>query len=107
MSKENNLRKMKRKDLLEILLLQNKKINELEKELSNTKALLERKEIIIYESGSIAEASLKLNKVFEVAQKAADDYLKGVKEMAKSNNQKEKRLKRGQGKEHDYSKAAL
>ena len=47
MSKENNLRKMKRKDLLEILLLQTKKINELEKELSNTKALLERKEIII------------------------------------------------------------
>lgn len=90
MSKEKSLRKMKRKDLLEVLLLQNKKINELEEELRVTKELLEKNEIIISESGSIAEASLKLNKVFEVAQKAADDYLKNIKEIDKSNNKKEK-----------------
>lgn len=90
MSKENKLRRMKRKDLLEILLLQNKKINELEKELINTKKLLDSKEIIISKAGSIAEASLKINEVFEVAQKAADDYLKNIKEIAKSDNQKEK-----------------
>lgn len=90
MSKENKLRRMKRKDLLEILLLQNKKINELEQELINTKKLLDSKEIIISKAGSIAEASLKINEVFEVAQKAADDYLKNIKEIAKSDNQKEK-----------------
>lgn len=90
MSKEKILKKMKRKDLLEILLIQNKKIDELQEELSNKKELLESKEIIISEVGSIAEASLKLNKVFEVAQQAADDYLKSVKEMSKNNNKKEK-----------------
>lgn len=90
MSKEKNLKKMKRKDLLEILLMQNKKIDELQEELSNKKELLESKEIIISEVGSIAEASLKLNNIFEVAQQAADDYLESVKEMSKNNNPKEK-----------------
>lgn len=81
MSKEKNLKKMKRKDLLEVLLLQNKKISELEEELNNTKELLNRKEIVMSEAGSIAEASLRLNNVFEIAQKAADDYLKNIKKM--------------------------
>lgn len=87
---KKNLKRMKRKDLLEILLIQNKKIYELQEALSNTRELLEKKEMIISEAGSIAEASLKLNNIFDVAQKAADDYLRNVKEMDKSNNQKEK-----------------
>lgn len=87
---KKNLKRMKRKDLLEILLIQNKKIYELQETLSNTRELLEKKEMIISEAGSIAEASLKLNNIFDVAQKAADDYLRNVKEMDKSNNQKEK-----------------
>lgn len=90
MSKENSLKKMKRKDLLEILLLQNKKINELEIELNKAKELLTKREIVISEAGSIAEASLKLNGVFEVAQRAADDYLKSVMEMDKNNHEKKK-----------------
>lgn len=79
MIKEKKLKNMKRKDLLEILLLQNKKISNLEEELNKTKELLNERKIILSESGSIAEASLKLNKVFETAQKAADDYLKSIK----------------------------
>lgn len=90
MSKEKNLKKMKRKDLLEILLLQNKKIDELAEELRNTKELLNTKEITISKAGSIAEASLKLNKVFESAQNAADDYLRSIQKLDKSNNKKEK-----------------
>ena len=31
------------------------------------------------EAGSIAEASLKLNKVFEAAQQAADQYLENIR----------------------------
>lgn len=86
--KDNSLKKMKRKDLLEILLLQNEKIKELEEKNKNLEDKLNEKEIIIKESGSIAELSLKLNKVFEAAQKAADDYLESIKSMATSNNKK-------------------
>ena len=86
--KDNSLKKMKRKDLLEILLLQNKKITEFEEKNKYLEDKLNKKEIIIKESGSIAEASLKLTKIFEVAQKAADDYLESIKYMASSNNKK-------------------
>lgn len=38
------------------------------------------REIELLEAGSIAEASLKLNKVFEAAQKAADQYLYNLRQ---------------------------
>ena len=41
------------------------------------KAELEEKNIKIRKTGSIAEASLKLNGVFEAAQNAADQYHRG------------------------------
>ena len=41
------------------------------------------KNIILNNAGSIAEASLKLNKVFETAQAAADQYVESVKSMAR------------------------
>jgi len=88
MDKEKSLRKLSRKDLLEILLIQNKKIDELELELEITKKQLNDKNIIIKESGSIAEASLKLNHIFEVAQKSADEYLENIKN--KNSNKKKK-----------------
>ena len=45
--------------------------------------LKESKNIILNNAGSIAEASLKLNKVFETAQAAADQYVESVKSMAR------------------------
>ena len=49
--------------------------------LINVNKELESKRIIIKESGSIAEASLKINKVFETAQLAADQYLENIKRL--------------------------
>jgi len=76
---ENMVKKMKRKDLLELLLFQRKRIDELEIELLDVNRKLASKEIIIKKSGSIAEASLKLNEVFEKAQEAANQYLDNIK----------------------------
>jgi len=81
---EKKLKKIGKKELLEILLSQAKRIQELEIELENTKKELESKKIIIEESGTIAEAALKLNNIFAVAQEAADQYLLNVKEKYKS-----------------------
>lgn len=63
---------MSRKDLLQVLVLQSRKIDELQDELDKTNELLESKQIMISEAGNIAEASLKINKIFEVAQIAVD-----------------------------------
>lgn len=79
MIKHTKLKRMSRKELLELLFLQSKKIDKLTNELKETKELLTSKEIIIKESGSIAEASLKLNKIFENAQLAANQYLENIK----------------------------
>lgn len=85
MIKHSNIKKMNRKELLELLLLQSRKIDELECELSKKQELLNSKEILLKESGSIAEASLRLNKVFEAAQLAANQYLDNVKKISKNN----------------------
>lgn len=85
MFKKNKKKSMNKKELLEVLVLQIKKIEELEGELKKTQELLDSKMILINEAGSIAEASLKLNKVFEVAQEAANQYLENVKKKKSKN----------------------
>lgn len=85
MFKKNKKKSMNKKELLEVLVLQSKKIEELEGELKKTQELLDSKMILINEAGSIAEASLKLNKVFEVAQEAANQYLENVKKKKSKN----------------------
>ena len=77
------LKKLNRRDLLELVFIQTKKIEELEKELEVKAHELNSKKINIEESGSIAEAILKINKVFENAQEVAEQYIKAVKENTK------------------------
>ena len=72
---EKEFRKLKRRDMLEIMLAQSREIDRLKKELEDAKAKLADKEIRIERTGSIAEASLAVTNIFEEAQKAAETYL--------------------------------
>ena len=92
MIKQINVKKMSKKDLLELLVMQSKKIDELQIDLEETKELLKSKQILIKEAGSIAEASLRLNKIFESAQETADQYLESIKRL--DMKKKEKVVKR-------------
>ena len=76
---EKDFRKFKRVELYEIMLAQAEEIDDLRAQLAAAKKELENKRIDIQQSGSIAEASLKLTNVFEEAQKAADLYLSNIK----------------------------
>lgn len=76
---EKELRRLSRMDLLEMLLEQSREVERLQKELETVKNQLSDRRIMEQESGSIAEASLKLNKVFEAAQQAADQYLENIR----------------------------
>ena len=76
---ENELRKLNRSELLQLLIEQTQRNENLEAELENVKKQLSDKEIRINEAGSLAEASLKLNGVFEAAQQAAEQYLENIK----------------------------
>lgn len=79
---DKELRKLKRIEILELLLEQSKENERLKEQLAEMNKKLEDKEIAIKESGSIAEAALKLNGIFEAAQKAADQYLENLKNQA-------------------------
>lgn len=87
---DKRLKKISKKELLEILLAQAKKIEELETELKEVKEELSSRRIEIKKSGSIAEAALKLNGIFELAQKTADEYVENVKERCKQLEEKKK-----------------
>lgn len=76
------LRKLSRAELLEVLITQSKEINRLNGLLTQATQMLESRKIAVEEAGSIAMASMKLNEVFESAQKAADLYLTNIRERA-------------------------
>lgn len=80
---EKKLKKIGKKELLEILLSQANRIDELEKELSKAQKQLDSKKYELTECGNLAEAALKLNGVFETAQAAAEQYLLNVQEKCK------------------------
>ena len=71
------------------MLAQSKEIDSLRAQLAEAKAKLEDRRIRIQESGSIAEASLKLTQIFEEAQKAADLYVENVKRSAEKTQEAE------------------
>ena len=76
---DKELRKLTRAELLELLLVQSRELNQLTTEVETLKQQLQQKEIILKEAGNIAEASLQLSGIFEAAQAAADLYLESVR----------------------------
>ncbi len=79
---EKELKKLNRYELLEMLLAQGKKVERLERELSEVKEKLAERQQIMAVSGTMAEAALRLNGVFEAADKAAEEYLNNARREA-------------------------
>ena len=78
---DKELHKLKRSELLEILVEQSKEIDRLKGQLEEAEKQLQSRKIVIEKAGSIAEASLALNRIFSDAQKAADQYLENVRRL--------------------------
>ena len=76
---EKELKALNKAELLEIIIKQSEKIRSQQTEIKSLKAELSKKELTLEDAGNIAEAALKVNKVFETAQKAADQYLASIK----------------------------
>lgn len=76
---EKELRKLKRVELLELLVEQTTEMEELKAQLEEAQKALEDRKILLEKAGSIAEAALALNRVFEAADRAARDYVASVK----------------------------
>lgn len=85
-SQNKELRKLKKSELLEIMLKQGEEIDslrarvkELEAEVAEKQAEMERHEFEIKKFGSIAEASLQVTNIFQEAEKAAKIYLENLR----------------------------
>lgn len=77
---DQELRKLSRKDLLELLISQGRERDALQRELEQVKAMLKNRQLCIEQAGSIADAALQLNGVFEAAQAAAQQYLENIRQ---------------------------
>ena len=99
---DKDLRKLSRFELLEMLLEKSREADRLQKENEELKNYikekihkengdlkeyirqrLDQRRIVIENAGSIAEAALQLNEVFQAAQKAADQYVENVRLLCK------------------------
>ena len=78
-----DLRRMSRKDLLEILVEQQKIIEKLELKISEYEEKEERERIVVDNAGSIAEAVVSLSDIFDHAQSVADQYLCEIENLKK------------------------
>lgn len=92
---DKELRKLKRVELLELLVEQAAEIETLRRELEEARQALKNREILLNESGTLAEAALRINEVFAAADRAAQDYLDNVRAMAQ--RQTESAPDRGKG----------
>lgn len=76
---ERELRRMNRMELIEIIYALKQHEEELERQNAKLRRQLADRTLRLEQVGSIAEAALSLNQVFEAAQAAADQYLESVK----------------------------
>lgn len=81
---DKNLKRLNREALLEMLLEQSREVERLKRKNRELEKELESRRILIQNAGSIAEAALQLNRVFEAAQKAADQYLENVQSLCEA-----------------------
>lgn len=79
---DRELQRLSRSELLELLIAQMEENALLKLQLKSAMAQLEHKNIEILKAGSLAEAALRLNQVFEAADAAARQYLDNVRRLA-------------------------
>ena len=89
---EKELQRLNRREILEILITQMEKNEHLQQQLDEALAKLSSKQIVIQNAGSIADASLQLNGVFESAQAAAEQYLENIKRINDQQEQMAQKL---------------
>ena len=89
--KEKDLRRLKRVELLDMLIEQGRlvdaqaeEITKLKEEVEELNRKLEDRKVDLENTGSIAEASLRIAKVFMATEDAAKIYLENLKEKSTS-----------------------
>lgn len=86
---DKELRRLSRRELLEMLIAETEENERLRTQLEKAQAALNNRRILLEQSGSMAEAALRLNGVFEAVDRAAWQYLENIRAMAEENGEAE------------------
>ena len=78
---DKELKRIGRAELLELLLTQSEENEALQARIDELEQELRRREIIIENAGTIADAAFQLNGVFDAAGAAAVQYLENIKRL--------------------------
>lgn len=81
------LKKLKRVELLELLVEQGEELEQTRERLRKAEEALASRQLRMQSAGTMAEAALKLNDVFAAADQAAKDYLDAVRNMKEEQEQ--------------------
>ena len=100
------LKRLNRRELVDIIYQLKKNEQQLQDELAALRNELEEKQVRMSMAGSIAEASMAVTNVFEVAQRTADLYLDAIASMKAETEQlleeaRQIHEKACKGEEHD------
>ncbi len=76
---DRELRRLSRADLLDMMIALSKENEQLRIELVETQQRLADRIVSLEKAGSIAEAALQLNGVFEAAQNACEQYIENMR----------------------------
>ena len=79
---DKELRRLSRSELLEMLIAQTEENSQLKIRLEQAEAQLRDRRIEIDKAGSLAEAALSLNGVFQAAEAAAQQYLENIQRIS-------------------------
>lgn len=79
---EKELKKLNRYQLLELLIMQTERAEDLQQRLDDLTKIVRSKTFRTSRLGSIADTSIQISGVLEAAQKAADHYLEAARAQA-------------------------
>lgn len=97
MATDRQLQRLRRDELLEILLEVEQENEQLTKQNLELRSQLANKELSISRAGSLADASVQLSGVLLAAQDAADTYVQNVKALCMERARKTEELCRSKG----------
>lgn len=83
---DKELRGLSRRELLELLVAREKENQQLRQELDDAQAELNKRQIDVAKAGTMAEAALLLNGIFDAADRAAQQYLENIRLRAEGTN---------------------
>ena len=76
---DRQLRKASRTDLLKLLLEQRKETEAMRRQIDQLQEQLQQRQITIDQSGTLAEAALKLSGIFDAAETACQYYTENIR----------------------------